>query len=434
MCGNGVDTRRLQQGKIPNVKELTQKSLGLVREALFAMEPEEDVLTQYERHNFWKERLFDAGLPPAFIDVAKSYDFQWTDIVPALYTGKFGEQNVHFAPIVPPALCERFLEKLVRFAIDGSTNTVVGKRLGAAISTDLGVDGSIQSDIPPELTNLPNKQSLLSDLEAHLQKAKLVSLVFIDLDNFKQVNDQHGHAEGDNCLAEVVARCTAVLSGKGTLYRWGGDEFCALLLNFSGSEAAATAERIRGSVDALHPFGTIKVTASIGVVASDVREGTDPDSLVAAADEAMYVSKWTSKNRITTWPPSDAHRTWAQENRERAKSGQNLILERKDQTSEKQQKRKTRQQIAELLKEADAIRNGIEYNNSSSLQEKSGWELRVKQFLGSHLDESYAVRFMSPSHDITAFPVGIHSAMRIHWASLKARMAMLHDFIAELRD
>jgi len=180
-------------------------------------------------------------------------------------------------------------------------------------------------DIKNDLNSLPNHEALLTDLVAPLRDKQLVSVAYIDLDNFKHVNDEHGHLEGNKCLEAVVGCISGAVSRKGRLYRVGGDEFCILLRNFSSPEAAATAERVRASVDALEPFnGTTKVTTSIGVAASDfdVERFADPALLVKAADEAMYVSKYTKKNRVTVWPPSDADRQLEREGRERAKNDQ----------------------------------------------------------------------------------------------------------------
>jgi diguanylate cyclase (GGDEF)-like protein len=432
--------------------ELTQRTLGLVRDVLFEMEPEETLIAS-ERSNFWKQELFDAGFPQAFIDVAKSYDFRWTDIIPSLYTAKFGEQNVHFSTLIPPTLCEQFLKKLVVLAVNASLDTPLGERLRESLSDD-GVDtnASVQTETPAELTKLPDKPSLLRDLAVQIQGGKLVSLVFVDLDNFKQVNDQHGHSEGDKCLVEVIANVSGAILGKGKIYRVGGDEFCVVLPNFSCSEAAATAERVRLGVDGLSPFGgTTKVTTSIGVAASDAKGVTSPESLVEAADEAMYVSKWTTKNRVTIWPASDAERQLAKDNRERAKSFQRLnVLEEQVQSlraqqdqlatqetrkeQERQGKQEVRDKLAAFLTEAQRIKNSLEYNNPASVYEKTDWERRVEQYLTENLDQSSAVRFRSPKHQVTAYPTGINSPMRGPWAEVTAKMAMLDDFISELRD
>jgi len=418
--------------------ELTQRTLGLVRNVLVEMQPEE-LLTAYEKNNFWKQTLFDAGFPQAFIDVAKSYGSQWADIIPDLYTAKFGERNERFAKLVPPALCEQFLRKLVVFAVNASLGTSLGERLRDSLNDDgFDVNSSVQTDTPAELAKLHNKEALLRDLAVQIQNGKPVSVVFIDLDNFKQVNDQHGHPEGDKCLVELVAHLSAVISGKGKLYRVGGDEFCALLPNFSRFEAATTAERIRREVDGLKPFGgTTKVTTSIGVADSSTEGLADPESIVKAADAAMYISKWTTKNRVTVWPPSDSDRQLAEDNREQAKSGQKQLQNSTQETNkeqEKKRKQEVKNKLATFLAEGQRIQNSLQYNNPASVYEKTDWERRVEQYLTENLDHSSAVRFRSPKHQMTAYPFGISSTMQGPWAELTARMAMLHDFISEHRD
>lgn len=292
-----------------------------------------------------------------------------------------------------------------------------------------------------ELARLPNKEALVNDLGTQIQSGKLLSVAFIDLDNFKQVNDQHGHAEGDKCLVEFVAHLSAAISGKGKVYRVGGDEFCVLLPNFSSFEAAATAERVRLGVDALKPFGgTTKVTTSIGVADSGTEGLADPESLVKAADDAMYISKWTTRNRVTIWPPSDSDRQWAKDNRERAKSGQpplqrqQLSTEEANKEQEKKRKREAKNKLAAFLTEGQGIRSSLEYDNPASVHEKTDWERRVEQYLTENLDQSSAVRFRSPKHQVTTYPSGINSQMRGPWAEVTTKMAMLHDFISELRD
>jgi GGDEF domain-containing protein len=85
------------------------------------------------------------------------------------------------------------------------------------------------------------------------------------------------------------------------------------------TRGSAPAERVRASIDALAPFGgLVKVTASIGVAVSDGKALATPDALVKAADEAMYVSKFTTKNRICLWPPDAAEAAQADINRRNA--------------------------------------------------------------------------------------------------------------------
>jgi diguanylate cyclase (GGDEF)-like protein len=424
------------------VAELTQKSLGLVREVLFEMEPE-DLVTTFEKSKFWKEVLFDTGFPPTFIDAAKSYDFRWTDIIPDLFTAKF--RNRHLVKSIPPALCEQFLGKLVRFAC--SAESSLGEALQESLINDGFYSSSVQTQIPAALENLPTKDSLLKDLGAQLTNRKLVSIVFIDLDNFKQVNDQHGHSEGDQCLVEVVGQVSAAILGKGKVYRVGGDEFCALLPNFNSFEAASTAERIRQAVNVLKPFGgTTKVTTSIGVADSSTEGLATPESLVKAADDAMYISKWTTKNRVTIWPPSEPDRQLANDNRERVKSGQGLGVqnlqeqperpptEEGEKKQQKDQRRRIRTELAKLFAQGERIRDGIEYSNPSSVIEKADWKIKTQRYLTENLDESYAVRFRSPIQSVTAYPQNMHATMRVHWAEVTASMATLRDFMADLRD
>jgi len=152
---------------------------------------------------------------------------------------------------------------------------------------------------PPELLKLPNKKKLVQDVRSYLDNRQLVSVLFIDLDNFKSVNDKLGHAEGDKCLIKVVDVISSAIVFKGKLYRVGGDEFCVLLLNFSGAEAVVTAQRIRAGVDVLPAFGgRVKVTTSIGVADSSTEGLSSPEALVDAADAAMYKAKHATKNSV----------------------------------------------------------------------------------------------------------------------------------------
>lgn len=158
---------------------------------------------------------------------------------------------------------------------------------------------------PLTLFGLPNREDLLADI-AHILETDgpTLSVVFIDLDGFKALNDELGHEAGDKCLETVVAIVGRTIRTKGKLYRYGGDEFVPLLPNFDALEGYATAERIRKGIDE-HNFGSqVRVTASIGVVCLNDFMERDPLKLVAAADRAMYASKQGGKNKVTLWSAS----------------------------------------------------------------------------------------------------------------------------------
>ena len=128
------------------------------------------------------------------------------------------------------------------------------------------------------------------------------ALLLIDLDNFKSMNDEFGHSEGDVCLKRAAEIMRAVVGKKGNFYRWGGDEFAVCLHDFSTEEARATAERIRTAVEQENLGGSIHVTTSIGICASDRTDSQSREEILEMADKAMYTSKYSGKNRVTAWP------------------------------------------------------------------------------------------------------------------------------------
>jgi diguanylate cyclase (GGDEF)-like protein len=150
---------------------------------------------------------------------------------------------------------------------------------------------------PAHFTKLPGRDALTTDLQHIFNNGELVTVLYIDLDHFKKVNDTHGHDEGDRCLDATVRIITGAVLKKGNLYRAGnGDEFVVVLPNFTAAEGGATAERIRLAIEHGRPGGTIMVTTSIGVVSSGGVK--DAVTLLKAADKAMYESK-KERNKVT---------------------------------------------------------------------------------------------------------------------------------------
>lgn len=125
------------------------------------------------------------------------------------------------------------------------------------------------------------------------------SMLMLDLDNLKQINDHHGHAAGDQALAQVAQACRSALSANDLLGRLGGDEFCVLLPGVDHAGAAATAQRLLLAVRASHyPFSAdIRPSMSIGI-STTVDDGDDYESLWMRADSALYVAKRAGRDRV----------------------------------------------------------------------------------------------------------------------------------------
>lgn len=153
-------------------------------------------------------------------------------------------------------------------------------------------------DAPVALAKLPKREQLEIDLGNKCAEEPPTSLVFVDLDHFKQVNDTLGHQIGNECLIAVANILGSIAAMRGKAYRYGGDEFVIVLPNCTTAEAAPIAERVRKEVDQANVGGTVKVTTSIGVAGTET-VGKNAGDLIAKADQAMYKSKNSGKNRVT---------------------------------------------------------------------------------------------------------------------------------------
>ena len=152
------------------------------------------------------------------------------------------------------------------------------------------------------LTGLPNKRAVTNAVkrtfaQATMTKAPL-SLLLLDLDHFKQVNDQYGHAAGDQVLASVGAALRSVVRERDFAGRNGGDEFAVLLPDTDIGVALEVAERVRATIAEVTLPGTdVPVTASIGVAGFPSHAST-PERLERLADAALYVAKRQGRNRV----------------------------------------------------------------------------------------------------------------------------------------
>ena len=152
------------------------------------------------------------------------------------------------------------------------------------------------------LTGMLNRKAFERRMEELVQQSRVngqqVALVMADIDCFKRVNDEHGHARGDEVLEDAAYRLRKQLRAFDLAYRLGGEEFGVLLPGASTSEAAAVAERLREAVEEA-PVAGLPVTMSFGV-ASSQGAGLAPDVLYEEADEALYAAKEGGRNRVAT--------------------------------------------------------------------------------------------------------------------------------------
>ncbi|MDH0300342.1 MULTISPECIES: diguanylate cyclase [unclassified Pseudomonas] len=150
------------------------------------------------------------------------------------------------------------------------------------------------------LTRTANRYRLEKTLHQECERARRfrepLALITMDLDDFKPINDLHGHARGDTALIEVTERIRTCLRSQDLLARWGGDEFAVVLPHSGLDEARAMAQAIRAAMAVLGPIGVCQLTMSYGVV--QWQEGDDVEGLLARADKALYRAKAKGKNAI----------------------------------------------------------------------------------------------------------------------------------------
>jgi diguanylate cyclase (GGDEF)-like protein len=174
------------------------------------------------------------------------------------------------------------------------------------------------------LTGLANRRHILSEIEKEWRRAertrKPLAVLMADIDHFKEINDRHGHAVGDEVLVALAKRCRSRLREIDACGRLGGEEFVVLLPETGAEGARATAERLRsevGGAPVATSDGPVRVTISVGVAlyepsadfvapaAASGRGARAVQALLEKADRALYRAKDTGRDRVVMGVPDE---------------------------------------------------------------------------------------------------------------------------------
>ena len=157
------------------------------------------------------------------------------------------------------------------------------------------------------LTKLYNSRSFYNHLESEVDRAarykRPLSLLFLDIDHFKNYNDAYGHLEGDKVLIKISEIIMSCLRGMDTAYRYGGEEFTIILPETVGMEAGTVGDRIRSAIEEekFIPQAGDSVTVTISIGGTQFIPSEEMSFFIQRSDRAMYTSKQNGRNRVTTF-------------------------------------------------------------------------------------------------------------------------------------
>lgn len=168
-----------------------------------------------------------------------------------------------------------------------------------------------ESSVRDPLTQAYNRRFLIEvlqkDVSYCLRHKVPLTLVMLDVDRFKLINDTRGHPAGDEVLRKLSDKLQECIRNEDVLARYGGEEFAIVLRECGGPQGLAFAERVRVAVEAMiitHEGRPIPVTVSVGVASLDASEINSPEALIAAADRNLYRAKDTGRNRVVADSPT----------------------------------------------------------------------------------------------------------------------------------
>jgi diguanylate cyclase (GGDEF)-like protein len=231
------------------------------------------------------------------------------------------EDAVADAEAPPPLSCDvQFANSSVaRFAMRPTTSSeahashlvrLVGRELGGPVRMATLIEESQRLAATDALTGLLNRRAFTSLIATEIARCDrygdTLSLVLLDVDHFKRINDVRGHAAGDRVLASIGSLLAGVVRDSDHAARWGGEEFVVAYTCTDPNDAQIAAERLRDAIESMVVLDDagerIDVTASIGL--AGWRTSETLDGLVARADAAMYAAKAAGRNRVCAAYPA----------------------------------------------------------------------------------------------------------------------------------
>lgn len=161
--------------------------------------------------------------------------------------------------------------------------------------------------LDPLIEGISNKRKFNDQLRAEIERATRsgtpLSLILLDADEFKKINDHHGHLQGDKTIIEMGKRVKGSIRMNDVGAHWGGDEFGIILPDTSGVEAAVVAFRLINTVPSAAPPDYVTLTASVGI--AELHQDEDNESLFKRADTALKAAKEFGKDQIVIAETAD---------------------------------------------------------------------------------------------------------------------------------
>jgi len=267
----------------------------------------------------WQDELVDGFAEPAKAETSATHEA--AAVMKAVRMSEHGRRVM----AVPLIKSERVLGVLegIRSSADrhsfSRSETALLETLAisiaAALANSVRIAEAERLSLTDDLTRLHNarylRQFLVNEIKRARRYSSSVAAIFLDLDDFKLVNDQHGHLVGSHVLMEVAALLLPSVRDTDCVVRYGGDEFLLILPDARLEDALQVAERTRAKIER-HQFNggrrlKISLTASLGV-ATFPQHALSPQQLIACADRAMYHAKAANKNCVWVVHDSTAAR------------------------------------------------------------------------------------------------------------------------------